>query len=99
MLHHSLPPTQRTLWLLPYPVPDARPAKHVPALRRRRVPQLLQAQRALALLPALDPRHHVAPGRAQIIARPPPARHRRVRRRANLGQAPLVPVPATSTGG
>ena len=62
MLRHDPPPTQRTLGLLPDPIPDTGPAEDMAALRRGRVLHLLQTQRALALLRALDPAHGVLVG-------------------------------------
>lgn len=59
MLYHGLSATERTLGLLADPVADASPAEDVAALRRGGVLELLETERALALLRALDPAHGV----------------------------------------
>ena len=58
MLRHHRLPTKRTLRLLPNPIPDTRPAKHMPARGHARIAHRLQTQRAFPLLLALHPRHH-----------------------------------------
>lgn len=67
MLRHHRLPTKRTLRLLPDPIPNARPAKHMSARRHARIAHRLQAQRAFPLLRTLHPGHH--PRLFEIVAR------------------------------
>lgn len=57
MLSQNPLPTERTLRLLPDPILDTAPTEHMPASRHARIAQLLQTERALPLLPSLDPAH------------------------------------------
>lgn len=57
MLHQRIPPTKRTFGLFPNPIPNTLPTKDVSTRRSRRVLELLQTQRALPLLRALDEAH------------------------------------------
>ena len=74
MLRQTTLPTKRTLWLLPRPIPNTRPAKHMPARRHTRIPHPLQTQRALPIILAY-PLHRLLV--AKLIPRL--IHHRRIR--------------------
>lgn len=90
MLHERISPTQRTLRLLPDPIANTIPAKHMPARRGRRILEFLQTQRAFPLLRALDEPHYLFI--SQI--KPRLSASRRVRRHSQVNPARLGPTVA-----
>ena len=72
------PSAKRTLQLLPYPIPNARPTKNMPTCRHARIPHLLQTKCAFPLLLPLHPSHHLRI--LEIIPRLLRFQYRRMRR-------------------